>query len=156
MYSVSILYKSTAGRHRPVSYPDGPITARCRFIKHASWVQLSEMAAVIPSGRPLVVFVYVFCKNNLSITSLWNQHCQSIRESFSTQIRHTVMSLGQTASLWSTDSPGLIPGSWARMPEYNVFFYILDCRYSVKKCHVQHWSWSSRWVWMGVPKIDNQ
>ena len=24
----SILYKSTAGRYRPVSYPDGPITAR--------------------------------------------------------------------------------------------------------------------------------
>ena len=32
-----ILYKSTAGRHRPVSYPDGPITARCRFIKNAYW-----------------------------------------------------------------------------------------------------------------------
>ena len=38
-YPVSILYKSTAGRYRPVSYPDGPITARCRFIKNASWVQ---------------------------------------------------------------------------------------------------------------------
>ena len=36
-YPVSILYKSTAGRYRPVSYPDGPITARCRFIKNASW-----------------------------------------------------------------------------------------------------------------------
>ena len=34
---VSILYKSTVGRYRPVSYPDGPITARCRFIKNASW-----------------------------------------------------------------------------------------------------------------------
>ena len=29
---VSILYKSIAGRYRPVSYPDGPITARYRFI----------------------------------------------------------------------------------------------------------------------------
>ena len=28
----SILYKSTAGRYRPVSYPDGPITARYRFM----------------------------------------------------------------------------------------------------------------------------
>ena len=35
---VSILHKSIAGRHRPVSYPDGPITARLRFIKTASWV----------------------------------------------------------------------------------------------------------------------
>ena len=31
----SILYWSTAGRYRPVSYTDGPITARCRFIKNA-------------------------------------------------------------------------------------------------------------------------
>ena len=35
---VSILYKSTAGRYRPVRVADGPITARCRFIKNASWV----------------------------------------------------------------------------------------------------------------------
>ena len=33
----NILYKSTAGCYRPVSYPDGPITARCRFIKNAYW-----------------------------------------------------------------------------------------------------------------------
>ena len=33
----SILYKSTAGRYRPVSYPDGPITARYRFMKNAYW-----------------------------------------------------------------------------------------------------------------------
>ena len=29
--------KSIAGRYRPVSYPDGPITARYRFIKNAIW-----------------------------------------------------------------------------------------------------------------------
>ena len=33
----SILYKSTAGRFRTVSYPDGPITARYRLIKNAYW-----------------------------------------------------------------------------------------------------------------------
>ena len=27
----SILRKSTSGRYRPVSYPDGPMTARYRF-----------------------------------------------------------------------------------------------------------------------------
>ena len=32
----SILY-NTADRYRPVSYPDGPITARYRFIKNAYW-----------------------------------------------------------------------------------------------------------------------
>ena len=33
----SIHWKSIAGRYRPVSYPDGPITARYRFIKNAYW-----------------------------------------------------------------------------------------------------------------------
>ena len=36
---VSILHKSIAGRYRPVRIADGPITARCRFIKNASWVK---------------------------------------------------------------------------------------------------------------------
>ena len=30
-FPASILHKSTSGRHRPVSYPDGPMTARYRF-----------------------------------------------------------------------------------------------------------------------------
>ena len=34
----SILYKSIAGRYRPVRVADGPITARYRFVKNASWV----------------------------------------------------------------------------------------------------------------------
>ena len=34
---VSILYKSIAGRYRPVRVADGPITARYRFIKNAYW-----------------------------------------------------------------------------------------------------------------------
>ena len=38
LYPVSILYKSIAGRSRPVRVADGPITARYRFIKNASWV----------------------------------------------------------------------------------------------------------------------
>ena len=37
-YPASFLYKSTAGRYRPVSYPDGPTTSRCRFVKNAYWV----------------------------------------------------------------------------------------------------------------------
>ena len=34
---VSNLYKSIADRYRPVRAADGPITARYRFIKNASW-----------------------------------------------------------------------------------------------------------------------
>ena len=37
---VSILYKSIAGRYRPVRVADGPITARYRFIKNASWEEV--------------------------------------------------------------------------------------------------------------------
>ena len=44
MNPVSILYKSKAGRYRPVSYPDGPITARYRFIKNASWEETQQMS----------------------------------------------------------------------------------------------------------------
>ena len=39
---VSILHKSTAGRYRPVRVADGPITARCRFMKNASWEVLVQ------------------------------------------------------------------------------------------------------------------
>ena len=46
----SILYKSIAGRYRPVSYPDGPITARYRFIKNAYWEYTDlERSAVEPT-----------------------------------------------------------------------------------------------------------
>ena len=38
VFPVSILYKSIAGRNRLVRIADGPITARHRFIKNASWV----------------------------------------------------------------------------------------------------------------------
>ena len=41
VFPVSILYKSIAGRNRPVRVADGPITARYRFIKNASWWTLS-------------------------------------------------------------------------------------------------------------------
>ena len=50
-FPVSILYKSIAGRYRPVRVADGPITARYRFIKNASWV-------------------FIFRPNNIDIFSL--------------------------------------------------------------------------------------
>ena len=48
---VSILYKSIAGRYRPVRVADGPIMARYRFIKNASWV-----------GVALITYVRNMCK----------------------------------------------------------------------------------------------
>ena len=32
------IHRSVAGRYRPIKVADWPITARCRFIKNASWV----------------------------------------------------------------------------------------------------------------------
>ena len=40
IYPASILYKSIAGRYRPVRVADGPITACYRFIKKANWVYM--------------------------------------------------------------------------------------------------------------------
>ena len=41
-FPVSIFYKSIAGRYLPVRVADGPITARCRFIKNASRVNAMQ------------------------------------------------------------------------------------------------------------------
>ena len=43
IYPVKFLYKSIAGRYRPVRVADGPIMARYRFIKNTSWVVSSWM-----------------------------------------------------------------------------------------------------------------
>ena len=40
-YLVSILHKSISGRYRPVSVGDGPLAARCRFIKNAGLVGMT-------------------------------------------------------------------------------------------------------------------
>ena len=56
IFPVSILYKSIAGRYRPVRVADGPITARYGFIKNASRVvlEMSERNAngVVPDQTP--------------------------------------------------------------------------------------------------------
>ena len=56
IFPVGILYKFIAGRYRPVRVTDGPITARYRFIKNASWVvlEMSELNAnsVVPDQTP--------------------------------------------------------------------------------------------------------
>ena len=50
-FPVSILYKSTAGRYRPLRVADGPITARCSFIKNASWGYFIEITFAGSLGR---------------------------------------------------------------------------------------------------------
>ena len=45
IFPVSILHESIAGYYRPVRVAAGPITARCKFIKNASWV--SDRISVI-------------------------------------------------------------------------------------------------------------
>ena len=58
----SILYKSTADRYRPVSYPDGPISARCRFIKNADWeVSRARKTCFIQPVLCLLTRRFLFC-----------------------------------------------------------------------------------------------
>ena len=58
-------YQSTAGRYRPVRVADGPITARCRLIKNASWED-SVLKTVV---RNLLLF---FVQSNLNGPTFWN------------------------------------------------------------------------------------
>ena len=67
MNPVSILHKSTAGRYRPVSYPDGPITARCRFMKNANWEHFKYNLRL-----SLCIFVSGIIRSTLFI--LYSQH----------------------------------------------------------------------------------
>ena len=63
LYPASILYKSIAGRYRPVRYPDGPITARYRFIKNAYWavtVCSSSSFGALESLCFLSCFIHIF------------------------------------------------------------------------------------------------
>ena len=56
----SILSKSTAGRYRPVSYSDGPITARCRCRKNAYWVESVLLLRIAPDKalfRPNIAYI---------------------------------------------------------------------------------------------------
>ena len=82
MCSASILHKSIAGRHRPVSYPDGPISARYRFIRMLTgwllaagsfyvlscslfsscvWWILSSIVITLLDKSGLVILLFVVC-----------------------------------------------------------------------------------------------
>ena len=64
IFPVSILYKSIAGRYRPVRVAVGPITTHYRFIKNASLVMSSLHCGgrqIFPcQGSPFVVYPFFF------------------------------------------------------------------------------------------------
>ena len=64
---VSILYKSIAGRYRPVRVADGPITARYRFKKNASWAYVTWVCHLM-----FLTGIYLKVFNVESVTN-WNQ-----------------------------------------------------------------------------------
>ena len=65
---VSILHKSVAGRYRSITYPDGSITARYRFIKNASW------------GMPFVITYHPDLSNPRGIiNTYWSIVSSSVR-----------------------------------------------------------------------------
>ena len=61
LFPVSILHKLTAGRSR---VDDGPITACCRFIKHATWENLDQsILSSRASGHFFIItmlYLYIF------------------------------------------------------------------------------------------------
>ena len=62
---VSILYKSIAGRYRPVRVADGPITARYRFIKNASW----DMIKIPVLNYCVIALVHIGFKSTYDLMS---------------------------------------------------------------------------------------
>ena len=70
-FPVSILYKSIAGRYRPVRIADGPTTARFRFIKNASWVQ----ALFLP-------FILAFCLHRTFNLLTFHLYCFELSLTF--------------------------------------------------------------------------
>ena len=50
---VSILHKSIEGCYRPVRVADGPITARCRFMRNASWVGVRTVIIIAVASSVL-------------------------------------------------------------------------------------------------------
>ena len=59
-HTASILHKSIAGRYRPVRVADGPITARCRFIKNDSWAGISSCLNTLFPLSPHLCFILDF------------------------------------------------------------------------------------------------
>ena len=75
---VSILYKSIAGRYRPVRVADGPITARYRYIKNASWAWLSKSRSV----KILIRMRKCACRSESSIGSHVRRYGSNIKNSY--------------------------------------------------------------------------
>ena len=69
-FPASILYKSTAGRYRPVSYPDGPITARCRFMQNTYW-NLHPCLSKIRPVEILMLQLLHYCIFTIHILRHW-------------------------------------------------------------------------------------
>ena len=61
-YLDSILSKSTAGRYRPVSYPDGPIMVRCRLKKNKRMLT-GYQTTLILMRHLKSISIYAVCKN---------------------------------------------------------------------------------------------
>ena len=65
-FPASILYKSIAGRYRPVRVADGPITAHYRFMYNAYWCfscstqQSIKLSLLKNMKMPTIVIIFIF------------------------------------------------------------------------------------------------
>ena len=89
----SILHKSTARRLRPVSYPDGPLTARCRFMKNAYW-ERSDLATSLEIQVQLTPHLHAVTTVVLRLLLLTST-LQIIRPESSSYVRHLLQLLNE-------------------------------------------------------------
>ena len=88
LYPASILYKSIAGRYRPVSYPDGPITARYmyRFIKNAYWVSVQLLIPMHSNVRLVYSFLVILYDCRLNGPIVRKKHMSRAKQNVSSGV----------------------------------------------------------------------
>ena len=95
----SILHKSIAGRYRPVSYPDGPITARYRFMYNAYWeCCLRWLSVLCIFHKQLIANVYIVY--TYLFQNMFLQHrtyCDQL-----TTIKHFILDILNGMKYWNT------------------------------------------------------
>ena len=92
----SILYKSIAGRYRPVMVADGPITARYRFIKNDYWEDsLGFGPQLQETSHDSRRFVVILC---IISSLLWIRTLESLFSASCTCLIETTLKMSVLAS----------------------------------------------------------
>ena len=105
LYPVSSLYKSIAGRCRPVRIADGPVTARSRCLKNASWVLRDLLTCIRNTQSRLVQTDAFWFLGNISSciqTSTYKSLNEDTQEM--PQSQNTAFQRHQVKKRWGTSN----------------------------------------------------